>query len=99
MKTNIILLQETKLSQENYDKIINKWPQWNLVYRQGNHASSGLAILWDPKLFQSQLLDQQDNWKLLNITRFDLSFILLNIHGPIATHDKLRFWKHLTHMI
>ena len=45
-------------------KTINKWAQWKSIHRQGNGASGGLVVLWDPKIIQCQLVEQQDNWQV-----------------------------------
>ena len=48
MQEDIILLQETKLSQGNFDKTIAKWKKWKSFHVQGIGASGGLAVLWNP---------------------------------------------------
>ena len=53
MQEDIILLQETKLSQSNFYKIVSKWKKWNSFHAQGMGASGGLAILWNPLIVNS----------------------------------------------
>ena len=48
LQTNIILLQETKMSQHNFDKIVASWKKWKYLHMQGLGASRGLAVLWNP---------------------------------------------------
>ena len=48
LQADIILLQETKLSKDNFDNSIAKWKKWNSFQSQGMGALGGLAILWNP---------------------------------------------------
>ena len=48
MQAYIIFLQETKLSQDNFDKIVAKWKKWKSFHAHGIGASRGLATLWNP---------------------------------------------------
>jgi exonuclease III len=56
MKADIVLLQETKLSQESYDKTLLKWSKWSSFHSPSIGASRGLAILWNPLTIQGQLI-------------------------------------------
>ena len=67
LQADIILLQETKLTQDNFDKIIASWKKWKAYYKQGLGASGGLAVLWNPLTVNSQLLHQESNWKIYYI--------------------------------
>jgi ribonuclease HI/exonuclease III len=98
-KADIILLQETKLSQGNYEKSIMTWKGWCSVHMQGMGASGGLGILWNPKTVQVQLIQQQANWQLVKVQHFQLTFHLFNVYGPSATNDKRRLWETLTGVI
>ena len=53
LRADIILLQETKLSQHNFDKIVAKWKKWKSYHIQGLGASGGIAVLWNPFLGHS----------------------------------------------
>ena len=44
-KVDIVLLQETKLSQDTFQKTMAKWPRWSLVHSHSIGASSGLVVL------------------------------------------------------
>ena len=56
LQADIILLQETKLTQDNFDKIIGSWKKWRAYHKQGLGAFGGLAIFWNPLTVNSQLL-------------------------------------------
>ena len=99
LQADIILLQETKLSQNKFDKIIVSWKKWKAYHMQGLGASGGLAVLWNPLTVNSQLLHQESNWQLININAFDISFILINVYGPTSTFDKARLWESITHSL
>lgn len=88
MNIDTILLQETKMSQETFEKIVAKWSKWNSAHRKGIGASGGIVVLWNYAHVQGQLLDQNGNWQLLKKNKFKLSFILINVYGPTSTQDK-----------
>lgn len=44
-KVDIILLQESKLSQDSFDNIISKWCLWKVVHVPSLGASGGLITL------------------------------------------------------
>ena len=48
LQTNIILLQETKMSQHNFDTIVATWKKWKSHHMPGLGASGGIAVLWNP---------------------------------------------------
>ena len=74
MQGDIILLQETKLSQGNFDKTIAKWKKWKSFHVQGIEAFGGLAVLWNPLIVNAKLLHQDKNWQILHISSFDISY-------------------------
>ena len=57
-KGDIILLQETKLSQQVFDKTLAKWTNWLSVHAVGHGIPWGLAILWKAKY--NSLLDNSN---------------------------------------
>ena len=61
-KGDIILLQETKLSEQVFDKTLAKWTNWISVHAEGHGASGGLAILWNAKSIHGILIGQDSNW-------------------------------------
>ena len=48
LQPDIILLQETKLSQGNFDNSVAKWKKWNSYHVQGVGALGGIVVLWNP---------------------------------------------------
>ena len=65
MKSDIVLLQETKLSQESYEKTLFKWSKWSSFHSPSIGASGGLAVLWNPLLIQGRLIHQHQNWQMV----------------------------------
>ena len=98
-KGDIILLQETKLSAQVFDKTLAKWTNWLSVHAEGHGASGGLAILWNAKSIHGILIGQDSNWQLLKVEHFDLKFLIFNIYGPTSTNDKRNLWAVLTNLI
>ena len=62
MQADIIFLQETKLSQDNFDKTVAKWKKWKSFHAHGKGASGGLATLWNPLTVNAQLIQQDNKW-------------------------------------
>ena len=99
LQEDIILLQETKLTKNNFDKIITSWKKWRVYHMQGLGSSRGLAVLWNPLIVNSLLLFQESNWQLIHINAFDISFILINVYGPTSILDKACLWESITHYL
>ena len=45
MKDDIVMLQETKLSQVSFDNTLAKWPKWSSVHSPSNGTFVRLVIL------------------------------------------------------
>ena len=99
MQVDIIMLQETKLSQDNFDKTIGKWKKWRSLHVPRIGAFGGLSILCNPLTIIAQLIHQDNNWQLLHIFAFDIYFILINVYGPSSSQDKACLWKDITHFV
>ena len=66
---------------------------------QGLGASGDLVVLWNPLTTNSQLIQQESNWKMIHITAFDISFILINVYGPASILDKACVWESITYSL
>lgn len=99
MNADIVMLQETKLSQQTFDNIIAKQHRWKSAHIPSVGASSGLAVLWNPKIISGQVIHQDKNWQMMKVVAYDISFILVNVYGPTATQDKCRLWVVITQFI
>lgn len=73
-----------------------KWTLWDFIHVPIVGASSGILTLWNPKTIKAKTLNQGTNWHLILIENFDLSFLLFNIYGPIASHEKHALWNTLS---
>ena len=60
-----MLLQETKLSQDTFQKIMAKSSRWSSIHSPNIDASGGLVVLWNPLTIQGHLIQQH---KLENFT-------------------------------
>ena len=99
MNADIVMLQETKLSQQTFHNTIAKWHRCKSAHILGVGASGGLAILWNPKTISGQVIHQDKNWQMMKVVAYDISFILVNVYGPTATQDKSRLWGVITQFI
>lgn len=93
------MLQETNLSKVNFDKTIVKWKKWKSIHVPGIGAFGGLAILWNPLTITTYLIHQDNNWSMMLITTFDISFILINVYGPSSSQYKVDLLENITHFI
>lgn len=67
IKCDIIMLQETKLSQGSADVLFSSWKRWNFVSHPASGASGGLALLWNNFNIDVQLITSAANWMLFLI--------------------------------
>ena len=85
---DIVLLQETKLSLDNFSATLGKWTSWKHSFLPSNGASGGLATLWKGKSVSIFPLQSGTNWKLLSVKHFSLNFFLINLYGPTTLPTK-----------
>ena len=90
------MLQETKLSTNNFQKFVGCWSTWSSSHVPSLGASGGLVVLWNPKNIKAQHIHQGTHWKMLSIQHYQLSFHLINVYGPTPTSDKQCLWLTLT---
>lgn len=93
--SDIVLLQEMKLSKGNYEHIISKWSYWKSCQFEAQGASRGLLTLWNPKYVQLESISNTSKWKLFRVTHFDLTFLLVNVYAPNSTTRKNMLWEEL----
>lgn len=91
-KVDILLLQETKMKKEVFEKDVLKiWPNANYFLSYVEGASGGIATLWNPLEFKGSLgffgksnlmasLEDQSSLEKWN---------LFNIYAPNFSRDKL----------
>ena len=48
-KSEIIMLQETKLNKDEGNRINTKLKRWNSYMQESRRASGGLGLLWNPR--------------------------------------------------
>lgn len=96
LQAYIILLQETKLSDEASQKIFKKWTLWDFIHIPIVGAFGGILTLWNTMTIKEKTLSQGTNWHLILIEIFYLSFVLFNIYGPIAPQEKHALWNTIT---
>lgn len=94
-REDIVLLQASKLSQENFDSIIKKWVRSNFCFLVAQGAYSGLVALWNSKTMLVEASTNNQKWELLKVSHFYLSFYLYNIYVPNSTPGKKQLWEEL----
>ena len=99
--SDIILLQETKLNQEEGLKMKQKLGKWTSLFQQSQGASGGLGIIWNPRLINMEVLSLQVNWMGMRVTstKTNLQLVLINIYGPTSIEDKLSVWNEISSLL
>ncbi|XP_059078035.1 uncharacterized protein LOC131876613 [Cryptomeria japonica] len=101
VRPDILLLQETKIKEEDFSLFSRKFQSWNcsLVGAQG--ASGGLAMLWKGSAIDVTIVRATRWWQWLKIKSMQLqtSFFLFNIYGPINSNLKKQVWSELSEIL
>ena len=51
-KPDLVMLQETKIKEEDFMAFKNKFKRWECLLSGANGASGGMAILWRPEVLE-----------------------------------------------
>lgn len=59
--------------------------------------SGGLAILWNPKKVDVDVIVESDNWMagLVRSFRGETKFTIINVYGPTQTREKKELWNNI----
>lgn len=68
---------------------------WKSCHTEAQGASGGLITLRNATIVQMESISNTPHWKLLRVTYFDLTFLLVNVYAPNSTIGKQRLWKEL----
>lgn len=101
---DIFLLQECSIAfKDNYKRFENRWPYGQSVWSgDNNNRASGVAILFNSKLFHIQRVERVIDGRLLlvDIEGKGAKFRIINIYCPTETQDRqmvLQAIRTLTH--
>ena len=61
-ESDIIMLQETKLNKDEYEKFNKKIDLWKTTLVESNGASRGLDVLWDLRKINLTDIRNGNNW-------------------------------------
>ena len=92
--SDIILLQETKLSLDEGSKLAKSLGLWQVVFLEARGASGGLGIIWNPKKVDVFSMEHNYNWMsvIVHSLKSDLKCILFNIYAPVSHSRKKVVW-------
>ncbi len=96
---DILLLQETKLFEDSYQKSMAKWSKWEYAHLYSVGVSRGCAALWSPKSVVGNLVSQGSGWQLLNFKHYDISLCVINTYSPSSSLNKKKLWDNLLSII
>lgn len=96
---DIFILQETKTLEDVFQSSIHKWARWPSMHSLAQGAFEGLVTLWNPNTINVKPHKNENYWQLVEVTRFELMFGLLNVYGPTSTIDKKNIWDEITRKI
>ena len=88
--SDIILLQETKLSLDEGSKLARSLGLWQVVFLEARGASGGLGIIWNPKKVDVFSMEHNYNWMsvIVHSLKLDLKFVLFHSYGPVSYSGK-----------
>lgn len=94
---SIILPQETKLTNADFNLFQRKMKNWDGFAVQANGASGDLAIFWD---LQGVVVERSEDsicWISCRVRspNSDLNFVLVNVYGPNNCIGKWETWMEL----
>ncbi|XP_057837189.2 uncharacterized protein LOC131047335 [Cryptomeria japonica] len=97
LESDMILLQETKLSGEKVYDFIKYCYKWEDLFQDARGASGGLGILWNSEAFEVVPIASNEFWMACNIRckSGGIGFPLFNIYGSIKIDEKLRVWSEI----
>lgn len=96
-KPEIIMIQETKPNAEEAEIVKRKLGIREMSSYPSNWASSGIAVIWDPRVVAFQIDRSQSNWMSgwVKGIKNNLYFLLINVYDPIQNRDKRRIWNEI----
>ncbi|XP_059076457.1 uncharacterized protein LOC131875799 [Cryptomeria japonica] len=97
LESEMILLQETKLSGHKVAEFIRYYNKWEGLFQDARGTAGGLGILWNSEVFEVTPLESSEFRMACNIVYKlgGFGFPLFNVYGPIKRDDKLRVWTEL----
>ena len=83
-KSDLVLLQETKIKEDDFSLFKNKFRRWECLLSRAQGASGGMAILWKPNILEITdfFLDSNWQWVRVVVKQLHCSFSVFNVYGP-----------------
>ncbi|XP_059068451.1 uncharacterized protein LOC131858970 [Cryptomeria japonica] len=101
VRPDILLLQETKIKEEDFSLFSRKFQSWNCSQVRAQGTSGGLAILWKGSAIVVIIVRATCLWQWLKVISMQLqtSFFLFNIYGPTNSNLKKQLWSELSDIL
>eukprot|EP00253_Pinus_taeda_P003328 PITA_03328 len=96
-RPDIILLQETKQSQSDMQKIVDAQKNFLGISNDSRGASGGVAVMWSGHLWDCKSFSLNQNWLKINLVQKDEScdIIIYNVYIPNQFREKEQCWEEL----
>eukprot|EP00253_Pinus_taeda_P003329 PITA_03329 len=96
-RPDIILLQETKQSQSDMQKIVDAQKNFLGISNDSRGASGGVAVMWSSHLWDCKSFSLNQNWLKINLVQKDEScdIIIYNVYIPNQFREKEQCWEEL----
>ncbi|XP_059076685.1 uncharacterized protein LOC131875959 [Cryptomeria japonica] len=98
LDSDLVILQETKLSGEKAMELMKYCFRWEGVFQDAQGTAGGLGLMWNPACVEVNPIASCNNWMacIIHHKTTNLNFPLFNIYGPIRTEEKLKAWTEIT---
>ena len=98
---DIICLQETFITEDDYKKWKLEW-DGQLIYYRGSNHSNGLIILINNSLKlenEVKIIHSEEKIIGIEITFFEMKYVIINIYAPHKKREKVVFYNKLYNLL
>jgi exonuclease III len=100
-KPNIMMLQETKCTTEDIDRLLPYcWKQGKVVSTVATGTAGGLAVLWNPSttIMETFIMTKWSITAAYRLIGSNKPGHLSNVYGPASSRDKQAFLSNLEYL-
>eukprot|EP00253_Pinus_taeda_P022180 PITA_22180 len=96
-RPEIILIQETKKSQSEMQKVVDAQKNFSETSSNSRGASGGITVMWNNQQWDCKSSFLNQNWLRINLSHKDEScdLIIYNVYIPNQYREKEQCWKEL----
>ena len=95
-KIDCVLIQETKMSSSNFDKIAGYiWPGAGYLHRDSDGASGGIATMWNLNSMKGYEIWKEKNFIITHFQMNSHCWKLINIYAPNSRLGRKEMYDNL----